>query len=116
VEAVPEGVGADGRALTFGTSGTARADAQQTLPASRQRSSAGIGRRLKCIVRTKAKTVKCCSLQSNRYSPKKFARPEALGPLSSNGNGSLGFASELIGERDAKNLVCVPASGQVNRL
>src|ERR1700689_3604800 len=56
---VLEGVGADGRALSFETFGTVRADAQQTLPARRQISSAGIGRRrLKGIVRTKAKTVK----------------------------------------------------------
>jgi hypothetical protein len=52
-EAVMEGVGADGRALTFETAGTVRANAQ---PASRQSSSTGSGReQLECILRIKGK-------------------------------------------------------------
>jgi hypothetical protein len=32
------------------------------------------------------------------------------------GTASLGFAWDPKGERDTKNFVCVPATGQVNRL
>src|ERR1700722_6650269 len=52
-ESVMEGVGAEGRAVTFETEGTVRANAQ---PANRQSSSTNSGReRLECIRRIKAK-------------------------------------------------------------
>ena len=33
-----------------------------------------------------------------------------------NGNASLAFVCDLKGQRDTNNFVCVPATGQVNRL
>src|ERR1700678_118065 len=75
VESVPEGVGADGRALAFEFPGTVRADAQKTLPASRQSRSAGTSRsRQECIFRTKAKAQSVADFSLTDIFPKK-ARP-----------------------------------------
>jgi hypothetical protein len=44
------------------------------------------------------------------------ARTRVMRAIAVNGNTSLGFACDLKGERDTNNLICVPATGQVNRL